>query len=419
MRAAPRVSVVIASHRRPAALTLCLTALRFQDYRPFEVIVAADAPGLAAIAKAGLIGRIKTVQVDAAGISAARNAGLALAAGDIVAFIDDDAVAEHSWLSHLVAPFDDPQVAAAGGYVRGRNGISFQWRARWADACGRHFALSVPGEMPSLHRGGPGRAIRTEGTNMAFRRAVLAEMGGFDPGYRYFLDETDVNMRLARAGAVTAIVPLAQVHHGYAPSARRRFDRAPRSLHDIGASSARYIRKFAPEDDHDAALCDLRTGQRRVLIGHMVSGRIEPRDVAGLLRGLDAGIAEGLRAPLTPPAPLRGDPPPFCAFVTEAPRSPVCLAGRGWWRRDLRRRAARLAAQGYPVTLFVLSHSALFHRMTMLPDGVWLQRGGLFGRSDRAGRMFRPWGLCARISFEKARMAGIRPLKDAADVSGW
>ena len=54
------------------------------------------------------------------------------AAGEIVAFIDDDAVPEPTWLNHLVAPFGRFDVAAAGGFVRARNGIS--WRSSRAVA---------------------------------------------------------------------------------------------------------------------------------------------------------------------------------------------------------------------------------------------------------------------------------------------
>ncbi|MES2906736.1 MAG: RNA polymerase factor sigma-54, partial [Pseudomonadota bacterium] len=49
-------------------------------------------------------------------------------------------------------------------------------------------------------------------------------MGGFDPAFRFYLDETDLNLRLAATGAMTAIVPVAQVHHGFAESdLQRRF----------------------------------------------------------------------------------------------------------------------------------------------------------------------------------------------------
>ena len=124
------VSVVVVSHRRPAELRVCLTALMQVDYAPMEIVVVADGAGLDAIADLPFLDQLKTLRNDAAGISIARNLGIVAAAGDIVAFIDDDAVPEPSWLRHLTEPFTDPDVAAAGGYVRGRNGISFQWKAR-------------------------------------------------------------------------------------------------------------------------------------------------------------------------------------------------------------------------------------------------------------------------------------------------
>ena len=77
--------------------------------------------------------QVKSVPFDTSNISAARNAGIAMAAGNVIAIIDDDAVPEPSWLTHLTAPFADPAVAASGGYVIGRNGISFQWKGRTVD----------------------------------------------------------------------------------------------------------------------------------------------------------------------------------------------------------------------------------------------------------------------------------------------
>ncbi len=203
------VSVIIVSHGREAALKRCLKALRQLLYPTFEVVVVADRPTLAALQGLPQAMGIKTAPCDAQNISLARNIGLGLAAGEVVAFIDDDAVPEPTWLTHLAAVFDDAEVAAAGGYVRGRNGISWQWRGAWVDGCGVRHALPLEGERPTVLHPGPGRAVKTEGTNMAFRREVIAGIGGFDPAFRFFLDETDLNLRLARAGLATALVPLA------------------------------------------------------------------------------------------------------------------------------------------------------------------------------------------------------------------
>ncbi|NCU21709.1 glycosyltransferase, partial [Candidatus Falkowbacteria bacterium] len=227
----PRTSLIITSRHRPDALARCLLAVAQLDHPDFELIVVTDPAGLAQAQ--GLA--VKRVAFDVANISAARNAGLAVAAGQVVAFLDDDAVPEPSWLSHLTRPFAAPEVAAAGGAVRGPDGIGYQWRAGLTDAWAEITPLSLAGLAPSLPTTPPGRTVATMGTNCAFRRDLLAGLGGFDPAYRYFLDETDVNWRLAAAGHTTAIVPMAQVHHRLAASALRRADRVPCSLHEIGA----------------------------------------------------------------------------------------------------------------------------------------------------------------------------------------
>jgi len=240
---APAVSVVIVSHGRPASLGNCLTGVGQIDYPNFEIVIVADQSGIAAVKAHALGDQVKLVLHDAANISTARNAGIAASAGEIVAFIDDDAVPEPTWLSHLIAPFADEGVAAAGGYVIGRNGISFQWKARTVYPDAHTEDLLLKGDAPQVFEGSSARAIKTEGTNMAVRRDVLERLGGFDPAFHFYLDETDLNMRIGVAGLKTAIVPLAQVHHGFAESTRRSADRVSATLYDIGASLAVYLRK--------------------------------------------------------------------------------------------------------------------------------------------------------------------------------
>lgn len=410
MSAAPRVSVVVVSHQRPKALSLCIKALSQLDFENFEVVVAADAPGLAALKPWD--GQIKTVLVPEPGISAARNAGLALAAGDLVAFIDDDAVAEPTWLTHLTAPFAGANVMAAGGFVRGRNGISFQWKARSVDRTGQHFALPLVGAAPSLQSAPPGRAIKLEGTNMAIRREKLAALGGFDPAYRFYLDETDLSMRMA--DHVTAIVPLAQVHHGFAASARRTAERAPRSLHEIGASTAVFLRKFAPENAWAGALETLRAEQRERLLAHMVRGTLGPGDVAPLMRGLDAGVEEGLLREIRELAPICAGTEPFLPFSARPGQPHHLVSGRSWQAKTLRKKAASLPA---PTTLFLFSPSARYHQMRFRPEGFWEQRGGLFGRSERNAPLVQAHSFSARNRQEIARLSTVRPLTPEAEGS--
>ncbi|MBI1417157.1 MAG: glycosyltransferase [Limimaricola sp.] len=407
MTAAP-VSVIVVSRDRPKALTLCLKALEGQLYDPFEVVVVADAAGRRALAAQGWDDRVRLIPCDEANISVARNLGLAAAGGEIVAFIDDDAVAEPTWLAHLVSAFSEPDIAAAGGFVRGRKGIGFQWTARAVDAEGNHDPLVVDPARVSCPDPGPGRAVRTEGTNMAFRRDVLATIGGFDPAFRFYLDETDVNLRLAAAGHRTAIVPLAQVVHGFAAGPFRRADRVPRDLFQIGASLAVFLRKHAPAADHAARLLDEAVAQRKRLVSHFLAGRINRREVNRLMETFQTGWDEGQTREFgqTPPLGPGAEFQPF----KRLPRSGRALvfSGRPWQRRARLADAARAAQEGDTVSVIILSPTARPHWVRFHPDGFWLQTGGLFGRSERNGPRFRFWRFGARVAAEVQRMSRIR-----------
>ena len=408
------VSVVIVSRHRPDALRRCLTAVAQLTYPAFEVLVVADPGAIAMLRGLPLAAPARLVPFDDANISAARNAGVAQAGGEIMAFIDDDSVPEPTWLSYLVAPFADPQVAAAGGFVRGRNGISFQSRAASVDALGRETPLQVDPERITVLTARPGQGIKTEGTNMAIRRDVLLALGGFDPRYRFFLDETDLNLRLAERGARTAVVPLAQVHHGFAASARRRDDRAPRDLTEIGASWAVFLARHAPAPQVAGAWAAIRAVERRRALEHMVAGRLEPRDVRRLLATLLAGYAAGLKRPasepMDPAAIATAQGPEFQPFPARQAGAGTLLAGRTWNYRQLRSQARAAVAAGKVVTVLRLSPTALYHRVRFTAEGYWEQVGGLFGRSDRDQPVFTLWRFSRRVRAESARWGRLRGL---------
>ena len=385
--AAIAASVIVVSRGRPGHLRRCLTALAQQDHPRFEVVVVADAAGLAAVPDLP----VKTASFEQANISAARNLGLSLASGDIAVFIDDDAIAEPTWLGRLTAPFADPSVQAATGFVRGRDGLSWQSRGAVIDRLGQTLNLPVAEDAPVALPPPAAGAIKTVGTNMAFRHSALAAIGGFDPAIRFYLDEGDVNLRLA---CLTAIVPDAVVHHAFAANAGRAADRSPSDLNEIGASLAVFLRKHAGAGDTEPAevFSWMREQQRRRLLRHVVTGGIEPRDVARLLATLSAGWAAGnSRALIAPPAisgPDAADFRPFRAVPSSGPRTGVVLSGRSWQGRRLRALAARQVAEGRIATLILLSPTARPHRLRFSDDGYWEQSGGIFGRTGQGSPPF-------------------------------
>ncbi len=399
------VSVVVVSHDRPRDLRLCLLALRQLYYPSFEIIVVADQASANGLEEQP---GVSVIPFDEANISKARNIGAANAAGDIIAFIDDDAVPEPTWLDHLIAPFAEQEVAITGGYVIGRNGFSLQWGALSVDEAGWSHPVDVTGnDTLVLAMDRDGRAIRTQGTNMAIRRSVLASLGGFDPTFAFYHDESDLNVRVARAGHLTAIVPRARVYHKSSASARRRADRAPRTLFDVGASSAVFHRKYLGPRDWASAREDLLNSERLRLDQMLVEGRLEPKSFETLLRGLHEGYNEGLERVSGDAQPI--DPParPFVGVGGHYPDHKV-LVSRFWNRRQMRRKAAQMVRDGHVVTLLIMEPSTRFHKLTFSDQGFWEQSGGIFGKAERSDPFVRVMSLAARAAAELQRISFFR-----------
>jgi O-antigen biosynthesis protein len=400
----PPVSVIVVSRHRPVALRRCLVGLSQLDHTNFELIVVADPAAAAEVAARHSCAKV--IAFDQANISAARNLGLEHAAGKVIAFIDDDAVPEPTWLSRLCAPFHQPDVIAAAGFVRGRNGISYQWQACETDSLAQDHPLAIT--ATTLRQNSPSRAVKTQGTNCAFRAQTLREIGGFDPAFRFFLDETDVNLRLANSG-LTAIVPDAQVHHGYEASAHRAANRVPLSLYDIAASTAIFLRRHQPLADMDAAFARLSQEQSKRIATHRRAGRLTADAEQNLLISLIKGWRDGLVHPLAPLPPLPAPRASFIPFPALGPQSGQIFAGRFWQRPTLI--AAAKAARPAIATVICLSPTAKPHKLKFQPEGYWLLTGGIFGQSDRSGPKIRFATFKARIAEEVQRISPFRPTR--------
>lgn len=408
----PSISVIVPSHGRPGWLARCITSLRQLDYPSFEIIVVADSVSLDRLDKHPHRALIRTATLDAANVSEARNAGLIKAGGDLVAYIDDDAVAEPFWLRHHAEAFQTFDIAASTGFVRGRNGISYQSAVTSVDAEGEtHRETSGDGRafVPKL---GPGRALKLVGTNAVYRRECLNELGGFDPAFRFFLDDTDMSLRLKSAGHLAAAVPLAQVHHAFAPSVRRTRLRAPRDLTEIGRSSAVFAMRYrgAPPEELKERLF---SRERHRLVSHMVRGTCEPHDIANSLATLENGWREGAVLMTEPPAPLshaRGRFEP----VPVASTGNFVITSRLLNRRRSLSNARRLAELGNNVSVFSFSLTILRHHVRYVQPGIWLQTGGQFGRSVRSASRYRWCRFADRVKEEIRRVALVRGIRESA-----
>jgi O-antigen biosynthesis protein len=139
------------------------------------------------------------------GLSNARNTGWQAAAGDIVAYIDDDAYPDSHWLHYLAASFLTTQNASQAA-VGGPN-------------------IAPPSDGPIAEcvahsPGGPTHVLISDreaehipGCNMAFRKSCLQAIGGFDPQFRVAGDDVDVCWRMQQRGWTLGFSPAAVVWH--------------------------------------------------------------------------------------------------------------------------------------------------------------------------------------------------------------
>lgn len=222
-----QVSVVINTDGRAKSLVHTVDALRRLDYADFEIcVVYGPTPdGTREVAQAlADRGWAKIAHCPERNLSQSRNIGIAMSAGEIVAFIDDDAIAEPEWLTQLVTAYDDPAVKGAGGLVYDHTGYRYQYRYSACDRLG-NAKLDLTEPATSYNYPYSNLFPYIQGANSSFERTALVEIGGFDEEYEFYLDETDVCCRMVDQGYIISQLPNAPVHHKYLPSSIRTSDR--------------------------------------------------------------------------------------------------------------------------------------------------------------------------------------------------
>jgi O-antigen biosynthesis protein len=300
----PLLTVAVCTRDRTADLRTCLAALAALEYPCLDLLVVDNAPSSDDTAQ--LVTRYaaaRYVREDRPGLNHARNRAVAEAHGDLIAFIDDDAVADPGWAKAVVRRFlvDSDVVAVTGlvvpyeletaaqiwfeeyggfgcGYARRR----FDWRAG-----ARHHEVMECGT----------------GANMAFRRSAFAQLGRFDPA----LDagtatggggDIDMFFRVLREGGVLEYEPAALVRHMH----RRDFASLRGQIMSWGTGMIAVFARNAsayPSDRWALLRLAMRGFMRRT--GDLVRSLFHPprfprRLIVAELRGSLVGLARYRRA---------------------------------------------------------------------------------------------------------------------------
>ncbi|MFE2728884.1 glycosyltransferase family 2 protein [Kitasatospora sp. NPDC059327] len=186
--AAPLVSVIVCTRGRPTLLGDSLSALLRTDYPATEFLVVDNAPeddATERLVRALDPDRLRYLREPVPGLARARNRGLSAARGELVAFTDDDALADPGWVTALAGAFRaDPRISCVTGLVVPAE-LDTEAQAAFERYCGfgkgfapRDWSMRAAGDDPLF----PFAAGRFgTGANMAFRTAVIRGIGGFDP----------------------------------------------------------------------------------------------------------------------------------------------------------------------------------------------------------------------------------------------
>ncbi len=386
----PAFSVVVNTVNRASTLADALTGLLALDYPEYEIVVV-NGPStdetdrvLERFSQAIKIGRCAEHN-----LSISRNVGIALSAGQIVAFIDDDAVPHPTWLRELAKPYQMDGVGAVGGFTLDRSGVKWQVRKTLCDRYGEaYFVSDFFDERPLNRRGSPFYPSLL-GTNCSYRRSVLEDIGGFDDVYAYLLDETDVCLRVVDAGRDVVYQPSAIVFHKGASSDRRSTDWTPKTLLPSVRSKSYFINRHGRRQNPFEAVEKLKAYEAEIananrwLADH---GRISGLHRNVLDDDLAQGVAQGTRLAWEKEtsargdlAPLAGGPPPFhpappfpglrIVMVSKG-YPPAVDAGIARWTSMI---ASGLANKGHQVHVLTEAKTGS-EESVVFEGGVWTHR---------------------------------------------
>jgi glucosyl-dolichyl phosphate glucuronosyltransferase len=221
-------------------LVACIESIRSQVKKPCEIIVAIDHnETLYKHAREYFPKEVQFIQnFEERGLSGARNSGISIAKGDVIAFLDDDAVAEPEWLDNLCEIYRDPAVMGVGGailpYWQSGKPAWFPDEFNWVVGCTYRGVSEKPAPIRNLI-----------GCNMSFRTNVFENVGGFRSGIGrigtlpYGCEETELCIRANQKFPANRFMyePLARVSH-LVPGQRTKFSYFLRRCYAEGISKA-------------------------------------------------------------------------------------------------------------------------------------------------------------------------------------
>lgn len=252
---APLISVGICTRDRTDLLRLAIESLQQQDYSNFEIVVVDNCPSTVDTRKLAEELPVRYSVEPQPGHSWARNKLIAEARGEILAFLDDDMVVPHDWLSAIAKGFADPSVMSVTGLVLPLELVT-PAQIIFERGCGGYSngteALRFGPGIP--WKNGLYNLCHDVGPMMAFRKEIFDRVGLFDIALGSPVggaEDIDMLHRVARTGCTMVYLPEAIRYHRH----RRDYDGLKRQIHGYGKAYMALLTKcYMLEPDQRRAI---------------------------------------------------------------------------------------------------------------------------------------------------------------------
>ena len=206
-RKLPFVSIIVPVYGMSETIEKCVESLLNLDYHDYEVIIVNDkTPDDSSEIVAGILSKypVKVInRPERKGISSARNDGVRVSKGKIIAFTDADCTVDRNWLRELVKNYSvhKGRVGGVGGIIRTPP------EAKLFEKCVGTLNMPNPAYLS-------GRlAMSIAGANSSYPRKVIERLGGWDEDIIWGGDDVDFNFRIRKEGFSLLVEPKAIVYH--------------------------------------------------------------------------------------------------------------------------------------------------------------------------------------------------------------
>ena len=212
-----KVSIIIPTKNNADILERCLESIHNLDYPKDEVeVIIVDGHSTDGTVEVAKKYGCRVVYEDVGTIGGARNIGVEHSRGDYIVFTDADCVADRDWLKNLIREFKDESVASVGGpNITPRDDTEFAKRVgvvlEFLSKPGPRYAFSAD-KIVEIHH--------NPTCNSAYRKAILQEVGGFNPRL-ITCDDEELDYRIRKRGYKILFTPYAKVYHYKRPTWKR------------------------------------------------------------------------------------------------------------------------------------------------------------------------------------------------------